>query len=330
MPHVFDISLPFDVTEVQYGIGEYPPICKYAIPLAQTTVYKSELITGFEFARQYYGNKLISIYLFDCKSPQAFDLRIKQKMRPAYVLVVMLVGSFRYYDAVRLEVVQPTPGSVYMARIAGKQYRIQIPKKESRLLLITVHPSQLAVVGEDFEALTELLDGNPTNDYYISPHSRADDKFMRKLIKLITPKFTRRKDFNKHLQGHLSEIISCLKGLMKGKGQQNYDQQKFESIINFIDQKCVISIKPPTLQIIVDHACISDDKLELLFKAAIDITPQEYLQALKMEAIKDQIITTTKRIADIASEFDYSDTASLNKPFKKHFGHSPQYYRRIR
>ena len=161
MQHRFHITFPFEVAENHHRPGEHPPLCAYPIPLAHTVTYHASALPSFKFIRQYYANALLALLLLQGNGPNAFTAVLQPSERPAYVFAIMLEGLLRYdYPSGETPEIPP-PGTVYFARLCGKEYPIHFPTGSGRLLLITVHTAQLGIVGEDFKELAGLPDKVP-------------------------------------------------------------------------------------------------------------------------------------------------------------------------
>lgn len=329
MQQHFHISFPFKVAESHHRPGEHPPLCAYPIPLAHTVSYRAPALPTFKFIRQYYANALLALVLLEASGAGPFTAVMRPAEHPAYLFAVMLEGSLRYDYPSGETSEMPPPGTVYFARLCDEEYPIHFPTGSGKLLLIALHTAQLDLVGEDFKELASLADAVPLGEDIISPPIPADSILMRRLIRLVNPVgITRRKDFNHHLMLHLPRVCSAVKGILRGKSQLHYDTDKLAAVIAFIDQEEREHGFPPDLSSVLDFACVSADKLERLFHSGPGITPAAYLLARKLEAIKGQLLTTDHPVYLIAQQFGYSDSAAMNKPFKKHFGLSPLQLRR--
>ena len=67
--------------------------------------------------------------------------------------------------------------------------------------------------------------------------------------------------------------------------------------------------------------------LERRFKKATSNTVVEYIQRVKMEAVKKGLETSRKNINELMYDVGYSDTKAFRTTFKKITGLSPNEYR---
>lgn len=329
MSNVFHITFPFEVVESHHRPGEQPPLCAYSIPLAHTITYRAPALPTFKFIRQYYANALLALVLLEASGACPFTAVIRPAERPAYIFAVMLEGLLRYdYPSGEASEMLP-PGTVYFARLCCTEYPIHFPTSSGRLLLITVHTTQLHLLGEDFKELASLADAVPLGEDIISPPIPADSILMRRLIRLINPVgITRRKDFNHHLMLHLPRVCSAIKGALHGKGQVHYDQEKLKEIKAKIATFIFENHRAPRPSEIARAVYITPKKLERLIQNNLQCSPSAYIQQQLMEAAGVYLLENPDvAIYEIADVFNYGHTAAFSKAFTKHHGLSPNAYR---
>ena len=86
-------------------------------------------------------------------------------------------------------------------------------------------------------------------------------------------------------------------------------------------------MKKVSLEYLAQSMAVSQRTLIRRFKAAIGLTPQNYLQLLKVEAAKQLLETTRLRISLIAERVGYVDQGAFIKMFKSKTGLTPKAYR---
>ncbi len=69
------------------------------------------------------------------------------------------------------------------------------------------------------------------------------------------------------------------------------------------------------------------DYLNRLFKRFADVTVEEYLRRLRLDAASRLLLTSNRTLADIGEEVGYADEFSFSKAFKRRFGRAPRHWR---
>ncbi len=85
----------------------------------------------------------------------------------------------------------------------------------------------------------------------------------------------------------------------------------------------------PTLEAMARHVGYSSFYCSVKFHEAVGVSFKEYLQHRKLNLAVRELITTKKRILDIAVQYGFSSNESFTRAFSKIYGYSPQQYRKI-
>ena len=67
-----------------------------------------------------------------------------------------------------------------------------------------------------------------------------------------------------------------------------------------------------------------------LFKEKAGMNFTAYVEGIRMEKAKEQLVWTSKQITDVALDVGYSDSSYFSKVFKRYFGMTPRQYREHR
>jgi AraC-like DNA-binding protein len=73
--------------------------------------------------------------------------------------------------------------------------------------------------------------------------------------------------------------------------------------------------------------CIGQESFRKLFKKEVGISPIAYRNQQRMLAAK-KLLASQSSIAEIAEALGYSDSFSFSKQFKRHWGYSPNAFRK--
>ena len=64
------------------------------------------------------------------------------------------------------------------------------------------------------------------------------------------------------------------------------------------------------------------------FKLAFGVTPHQYIISLRLDAARHSLITCERTVSEICSEVGFESLGSFSWLFKKHYGLSPDQYRK--
>lgn len=111
---------------------------------------------------------------------------------------------------------------------------------------------------------------------------------------------------------------------MMFSGEKDHEDESVKKAQHFIEQNFQEKI---TVDQIASEVAIGRRNLERRFKKATSNTVVEYIQRVKMEAVKKSLETDRKTINELMYEVGYSDTKAFRSIFKKVTGLSPIEYR---
>ncbi|HZR38951.1 MAG TPA: AraC family transcriptional regulator [Ktedonobacteraceae bacterium] len=85
--------------------------------------------------------------------------------------------------------------------------------------------------------------------------------------------------------------------------------------------------EPLTLEDMADIACLSPYYFSRVFHSIVGVPPGEYLSAMRLDAAKRLLLTTTLSITDICFEVGYTGLGSFSTRFAQLVGLSPRHLR---
>ena len=86
--------------------------------------------------------------------------------------------------------------------------------------------------------------------------------------------------------------------------------------------------EPLTVQQIAEHCCLSVSHFHKLFLRTAHATPNSYLTQLRLAAAKNELLTTSASVSEIAARCGFSSQAYFCDCFRKHFRVSPTRFRK--
>lgn len=82
-----------------------------------------------------------------------------------------------------------------------------------------------------------------------------------------------------------------------------------------------------TVQHCADHLCLSVNYMSDLIRKSTGMSPQKHIQQKTMDKAQSLLLTTSKRINEIAAEVDFQQPQNFSNWFKRIEGCTPNKYR---
>lgn len=97
-----------------------------------------------------------------------------------------------------------------------------------------------------------------------------------------------------------------------------------QQVLDYIQQKYA---EPISIQEISDYCCLNHSYLCRIFQIHTGESPQQYLQAFRMQKAEQLLIQSSLSVQEVAFSVGYSDPFTFSKAFKRLTGVSPSAYR---
>jgi AraC-like DNA-binding protein len=124
-------------------------------------------------------------------------------------------------------------------------------------------------------------------------------------------------------QGLLIRLFSNMCSIQKNNPQSGMDILA-ENVKAYIHENYMNAI---TVKSIAQSFHFAPDYMNRCFRQRFGTAISDYLTNVKMNDIRNKLISTGKSIQDIAAEIGYKDLAVFSRMFKRNQGVSPSYYR---
>jgi transcriptional regulator GlxA family with amidase domain len=107
-------------------------------------------------------------------------------------------------------------------------------------------------------------------------------------------------------------------------GQKDHEDEAIRSAQEYIEKNCHSKI---TVEELAERLILGRRNLERRFKKATGNTVMEYIQRVKMEAVKKSLETSRLGVSEVMDRVGYTDPKAFRMTFKKVTGLSPLQYR---
>lgn len=161
---------------------------------------------------------------------------------------------------------------------------------------------------------------------YLRIRTSGDNKYQ--IISLYEKML---KEYNRKLTGYPSMLRSYLTELLILIARiYEENDSKQSSVINSVKEYIIENYKKNiTLDEISSNVFLSSQYLCKIFKENTGTTIIQFLQQIRIEQAIQSILSTDKKISDIAASVGYSDLKHFNSIFKKITGTTPSKMRRF-
>jgi len=118
-------------------------------------------------------------------------------------------------------------------------------------------------------------------------------------------------------------VLNCYKSIQASVDRNtNKDIQLAKNYINEHYKENL------SLKILADVMCMNSYYFSSFFKKNSGMNFKDFLNEIRLERAVSLLISTDKRIIDIAAEVGFSDERSFSKAFRKKYAESPMTYKR--
>ena len=111
-------------------------------------------------------------------------------------------------------------------------------------------------------------------------------------------------------------------------GNEPWSEVEDERIREILEQVNVSYADRISLTEIARGMYLSDSYLSRVFKSAVGVSFQEYLNRARLEHGVESLLYTTKSVAEISEECGFANPSAFNKLFKKTYGCAPTEYKK--
>ena len=135
-------------------------------------------------------------------------------------------------------------------------------------------------------------------------------------------------DYENEARFHITRALRLLNENIKVNQKINsHDEiiyKRIKKVLRYIDDNLSEELNNDKLSELI---AVSESVLLKSFKQTIGLSPMQYVLKQRIDRARYLIITTDKKISDIASECGFNDMSYFSKIFKRYFKVSPTEYK---
>lgn len=176
----------------------------------------------------------------------------------------------------------------------------------------------------DYYQMPEVLDDKGEKEYfdkiYQAIHSEGAERIflVRGYLELLIGKIIGREG---KCEGQIERAVT-------GEGDIKIEQMD-QRIRHVVDFMVLHPTENYTTARLCDMAGLGETRFRKLFKEQTGKSPGEYLRDMRMTVAGRRLLLSSESISDIAYSVGYEDVNFFIRVFKKHFGVTPNQYRKI-
>lgn len=224
----------------------------------------------------------------------------------------------RTIDSIELIIV--TDGEVYM-HVEGTEYHLQ-PGDVLRILPDEEHGGTRYTVGSCFFWLHLL---GATEDELPPTFSRPENPERTMSVSQELLHYARTAGYPTECADSLMKVL--LSELThKSPNDMTLFDRLTHSITQWVKRNCEMQLK---VSDVAQEFCYNEDYLNRVFKRQLGKNLKEYIDEVRIEAIKKELSTGKLTLAQISGKYYFSDYKYFLKYFKYHTGVSPTAYREL-
>ena len=129
-----------------------------------------------------------------------------------------------------------------------------------------------------------------------------------------------------------SDLAVMMQGQRAGTFPQAHFSKSTHHVKDEVVRRCAALMEqkidmPPSMDVLAAEVGISVRQLDRRFNQAMGQSPSRYFRSMRLSYARWRLTHTTDRIAEIAADAGFSDSAHFYREFRKSYGTSPSLYR---
>lgn len=136
----------------------------------------------------------------------------------------------------------------------------------------------------------------------------------------------KRHDMSNRMEIRGINLILLSRFMEEAELRQLMDDSRVMKVMDYINSHIYQDIKLSELS---DIACVSKGYIIGIFRRKVGLSPQQYINKVKIERAQLMLLTTDAQVKNIAYELGFNDHSYFIRLFKKITGFTPQHYREV-
>ena len=203
----------------------------------------------------------------------------------------------------------------------------------SKLKSLVFHHSLVGPENSVFfqEIIFPFIDNEKLSYLIMNNKSAWQDEVIKKMMKAYDCILNESYDYQNEARFYITRALRLINENNKTtqiiKKHDEITYKRIKQVLHYIDDNLSEEITIDELSKLI---AVSESVLLKSFKQTVGTSPINYVQKKRIDKARYLIITTDKKISDIASECGFNDMSYFAKQFKKLVGVNPKEYKKER
>ena len=200
----------------------------------------------------------------------------------------------------------------------------------SKIKSLVFHHSLIGSENSIFyqEVIFPLLDNDKLSYLVLSDKEEWERNVTKNMMLAYDVIYNESYDYENEARFHITRALRLLNENIKVNQKINsHDEiiyKRIKKVLRYIDDNLSEELNNDKLSELI---AVSESVLLKSFKQTIGLSPMQYVLKQRIDKARYLIITTDKKISDIANECGFNDMSYFSKTFKRYFKVSPTEYK---
>lgn len=159
-------------------------------------------------------------------------------------------------------------------------------------------------------------------------HHENHPQIAALILTIIDEHRMKAEHYNDSVRGILLSLVICLARLCDCETNETKSDESIGTIAPAIEYVTKYYSKKITISMLAEACHLSETHFRRLFSKSMNMSPQEYVNRMRIEAAGKLLHTTNDDIGKIALKCGFSTASAFNRNFKDIFGMSPKQFKK--
>lgn len=284
--------------------------CRYPLAFAQRVRHYQT--PGFSLLRQQYSYTPFHIDLVEVNTDTAFEFGFEIHEKQLF-LFFMLDGDMLFTTDTRKPIARTRANHFLMSYYDKGKYLVQVGRGTHIPLVVTISPSWVSEISDDFAQIRRLLHEFDKNfkPYQAYHQGKLDKRVYQLLRKVYQYQKSPKGIMDGHIRKYITFILQHYNTVLAGK-----HRKLAYRILNYLDTH--FRDERLSNEFLTGHFSVTERTMINHFKEEFNITPHQYYTQLRMEHAHWLINDNALGIDQVHMEVGYKNENAFRMAYRKY------------